>query len=266
MKIILRKSLRALLKWLCILAINKHDLKIIAVGGWYGTDITREAIYSILKKSNKKVRRSIVSPQVDWEIPLTILGVRSVPTNPIGWIYLLCTTSIRLVILKPNPSILILEVSSQDAGIMKYWMSFLESQTVIMLNSHLGTLNLELLLVESLVKDGCLILNNDNIRTKSLAQGRRDGVIYFGEAKKAGPDFSYALNPDGKVDAVKMAHNGEFYTLKKTLPEFVYPFLAAATSLCEQYDVSFADACLALDYFELPSEKVRKILHKFVTE
>ena len=239
MKKVLRKTLREILKQLCIIAIKKHSLEIICVGGWYGTDITRKAVYTILKKNGKTVRRNIRSPQVDFDIPLTILGIRSMPKNVFSWIYQIILSTLRLVFLKPVASILVLQANTQDAGIMKYWMSFLDSRIVIMLNSHVGTLNLELLLVERLKEHGLLILTNDNIRTKSLAQGRKEGVIYFGELNKSSkqPDYYYSMERVESNVFLTIHHNQEQQIIDKTFPEFILPFLTAATSITSFYDI-----------------------------
>lgn len=263
--ILLRKALRAVLKQLCIIAINKHQLEIIAVGGWYGTDIGREAVYTILKASGKQVRRNIHTPNVDWDIPLAILGVKGMPTNIFSWGYTIIVSSIRLLFLKPNPSYLVLQINAQDAGIMKYWMSFITPIVVLMLNSHAGTLNLELLLVEKLKSSGYVILNNDNVRTKSLAQGEKNHVLYFGERSRH-PDFYFDTAMSHKPGFVVLGHGDETYTLKKAFPEFVFPVLAAAVAISAYFTIPFADACASLDFFELPSDKIKKIFTKFIEE
>ena len=267
MKKVLRKTLREILKQLCIIAIKKHSLEIICVGGWYGTDITREAVYTILKKSGMTVRRNIHSPQIDFDIPLTILGIRSTPTYIASWLYQIMLSIIRLIFLRPVASILVLQVNTQDAGIMKYWMSFLESYIVIMLNSHVGTLNLELLLVERLKQVGGLILSNDNIRTKSLGQGKK-GVIFFGEQKlnKKPPDFSFSMERVANNVYLTIHHGMEHQVIDKTFPEFILPFLTAATAITTIYPISLQEACSALCSFELPSDKIEKIFHRFLVE
>jgi hypothetical protein len=262
MKILFRKILRSIVKYFCLIAINKHNLEIIAVGGWYGTDISREAVYTILKKSGKKVRRIIHSPTVDWDIPLTILGIRSVPNNVFVWIFELAKSAVRLLFLKSNPSTLVLQINSQDTGIMKYWMSFVHPDVVIMLNSHAGTLNLELLLVENVKPSGLLIVNNDNMRTKSLAQGKNSGIIYFGEKGKNPPEYYFSV----VNNTLQLGHANEIYPLQKTFPEFTYPFLSASSAIAQYYSLVFKDVCEALNYFELPSDKIHTLFSKFVEE
>lgn len=267
MKIIFRRALRAILKYLCIIAISKHQLEIVGVGGWHGTDITREAVYAILKSNGKKVRRIIHTPQVDWDIPLTILGVRAVPTNIFSWIYTICISIVRLIVLKPNPSLLVLQIDAHDAGIMKYWMSFITFKAVVMINSHAGTLNLELLLVDRLKSDGLLVLNNDNVRTKSLAQGRSEHVVYFGKKVEGdNPAYFYDINKKGKDEFLDLYHEAHKYAVKKAFPEFVYPFLTASVAISGYFAIPFEEACASLNNFELPSDKIHQIFHKFIDE
>lgn len=267
MKTLFRRLLRTIIKYLCIIAINKHSLEIVAVGGWYGTDIGREAVYTILKQNGKKVRRILHSPEVDWDIPLTILGIRSVPGNYFSWVYTIILTIGRLIWLKPNPSLLILQINTHDAGIMKYWMSFIHPTVVIMLNSHAGTLNLELLLTENLKESGQLILNNDNVRTKSLAQGRMDHVLYFGEYKeKKAPDFYFNSERLPKTYSFWIGHGTEVYPVQKDFPEFTYPVLTGCAAISSFYTIPLTDACAALTHFELPSAKIQQLFHKFIDE
>ncbi len=262
MKILFRRGLRRILTSLCLIAVNKHQLEIIAVGGWYGTDIAREAVFTILKRSGKKVRRIIHSPQYDWDIPLTILGINEVPTNPFAWITTLTHAIARLLFLKPNSGILVLQINSHDAGIMKYWMSFLSPSAVIVLNSHPGSLNLELLLVEKMQPDGILVLNNDNMRTKSLAQGKTEGVVYFGIKEDPVPDYYFVE----EKQSFMLGHAGQVCVVEKSFPEFIYPLLTASVSLAKHFEISFDDACNALNTFEIPSDKIQTIFHRFIEE
>ena len=266
MKILFRKSLRSILKYLCIIAIKKHSIDIIAVGGWYGTDIAREAVFSVLKHNGMKVRRTVKTPEVDWDIPLSILGIRYLPSNVFEWGYELARSIARLIILAPNPSLLVLQINTHDPGIMKYWMSFVSPKVVIMLNSHVGTLNLELLLVERLGENGYLILNADNVRTKSLAQGKKENVIYFGEKKSVMPDIYYhaVKTSDRQVLTIGDSFGEEIIT--KFIPEFAYPFVTAGVSVTKCYAINLKDGCEALGYFELPTDKIQNIFHKFIED
>lgn len=261
MKIIFRKLLRYTLRYLSKLAINKHSLEIIVVCGWHGTDITTEGIYTILKKEGKKVRRTFHTPNVDWEIPLAVLGVKNVPNNVASWMYVILKTIVRLIVLKPNQSILVLQFSATDAGIMKYWVSFLNPTFVIILNSHAGSLNLDLLLMDSIKRDGVIVLNNDSVRTKSLSQGRSKGILFFGEASND-PDFGYSNEHNSLV----LHYNNKTFQINKKLPEFSYPFLTASTSIASYYHIDFENVAEALNYFEVPSEKLQKIFMKFIEE
>jgi len=259
MKKVFRRGLRSILRFLCLVAVKKHDLEIVAVSGWYGVDITREAMYTIIKRSDRKVRRVISSPLTDWDVPVAILGLLEAPKNIPGWIYALIISVIRLLFVKPNPSIVVLQLPAYDAGIMKYWMSFIRPDVVCVLSSQPGTLQLELLLADNVKEKGLLILNADNIRTKSIAQGKKH-VIFFSEKKG---DVTYR----GHNGVLLLERGNTVYTIEKTLPEFSYAFIAAAACISFYYtDIDFSQACESLRYFELPSDKLQKVFHKFIED
>jgi len=116
-------------KW----AIKKHRLKICAVVGTSGTKLTAEMFAEMLAKDHI-VRRQLEIPFWDFSIPLSILGIDDKKYSVIGWFEVLLYTAKVLLLVKPSPGWVVLQMNSLKEGIVDYWLEIVSPDLMIASN------------------------------------------------------------------------------------------------------------------------------------
>ena len=127
---LLRLILKAVLKSFSRAALKKHRPTVIAIVGEGKTGIAREAIYTALK-DKFPTRRNLEYPFADFALPLTILGVRSYPTNYWEWFKTLLKAKIQLLFLPPHKNFLVLEVGYVHKPTFDYFWQITQPQVLV---------------------------------------------------------------------------------------------------------------------------------------
>ena len=251
-KIILRKWLKARVKGLTQKALNKHDIEIIAIVGQYGTQIAREALYSILE-DRYNVRRNVRPIWWDMSIPLTILGYEDKQYSIVGWVEILLKSIIAYI---KNPSYkhkIIIEMDTQSEDIADYWGEFVHPQVLLLLNAGKQELNLLSRIIGESVTT--IVYNYDDLASidyvsnvsskKQLKFGMKDGDIVY----------SYF------DDTLVLKQKGSEYMTRISLPEFEITPLVGAITTSTIYENDTQEIMADLSKFELHPHILDKIYH-----
>ncbi len=125
-----RRSLRIILKYLCLTVIGKHRPDIIAIIGSGPTGIIREAVYTLLHESYP-VRRNLESPESEFSVPLTILGYSKYPENGLQWLTLIFRVFRQWLTTKPYFHILVLEMGTENMESLSYWLEITQPKFIV---------------------------------------------------------------------------------------------------------------------------------------
>ena len=222
--------LERILRAMAIAVLKKHQPKIVAVTGSVGKTSTKEAVFAVLS-SRFHVRENKKNYNNEIGIPLTVIGAQTGGRSLIGWICVVVQWLRTLFLDRKYPEILVLELGIDHVGDMEYLMSFIKPFVGVVTNvsvSHLehfktmDTIAKEKgVLIESLLKDGCAVLNGDDPRVLAMAKRTSAKAITFGEDQHVMVGFShfmynyadgipdgvsFKLNYDGKNVPIRLRH------------------------------------------------------------
>lgn len=113
------------------LILKKYKPFIVAVTGSVGKTSTKDAIFCILKNSEKHARKSEKSMNSEIGLPLTIIGVPNAWKSVGGWTENILT-GLKLIVLKNEyPTCLILEVGADHPGDIKRVATWLKPDIAV---------------------------------------------------------------------------------------------------------------------------------------
>lgn len=251
-----RRLLRHVLKTLTVLFILKNDIEIIAVIGEVGSDTCKDALYEIFSKRGKVIKNNVPF-QKDYELPLMVTGSKIFPSNGFLLLYAMARLAIRLVIGKKVSYTAIVEITTTDAGIGKYWSQIMKPQFLVLLNTHVGTHNIPLLFINVTPKKHVLIVNKDNAQINALIMGDKATKYFFGANLKS--DLTYEIHNERTV----FHFHQDTIDLRNTLPDVAIMPIAGAilTGIAKGY--SFHNCIAALETFQVQSSKVQSKLYQY---
>lgn len=119
-----RSLFRKFVGFLAKSAIKKHQMTIYVVSGWFGTEITREFVYSSLS-TKYDVRRNLTNPWWDMSYPLAVLGYNDARRNLLEWLSLLFRVSMRLMFGKSHKHNIVFNINYSNPHSIKYWETFI---------------------------------------------------------------------------------------------------------------------------------------------
>ncbi len=239
MKNIFKKIIVGIVTWQAKIVIKKYKPKIIAVTGSVGKTSTKDAIFTVLSKF-KTVRKSEKSFNSEIGLPLTILGCPNGWSSPIAWLENIIHGFILILFKKSYPEYLVLEIGVGKPGdIKKNVVPWLTSDIVVITRFPDKPVHVEFFgsvdkiieeksaLVQTLKKDGILILNHDDEKVyavhnksnrKTVSYGTNNNATYratylsYLNINKNGEDLTQGLS-------FKLEHDG--HTFPVMLPNIV---------------------------------------------
>ncbi len=195
MKKISKLILKYYLKALARLALILHKPKIIVVAGSANKFFVKEDIKKELVSLKIKSKANPKNFNTEIGLPLSILDLPSGYNSLLAWIPAI--KKAPWAIFKKMPEFLILSLGTSNPGDMKYLMSIIKPDIAVIteINQRYleGFENMDALVLEyeylsqNIKKDGLLIYNNDNTRTRTLKNKTRAQIFSFGE--KEGSDW-----------------------------------------------------------------------------
>jgi UDP-N-acetylmuramoyl-tripeptide--D-alanyl-D-alanine ligase len=216
MKKIYKEIIVKIITWQAKIVLAKYKPKIIAITGSVGKTSTKDAIFTVLSKF-KTVRKSQKSFNSEIGLPLTILGLPNGWNDPFIWLENIIHGFILIIFKKPYPEYLILEVGVGKPGdIKKNVIPWLKTDVVIITRFPDKPVHVEFFgsveklieeksaLVNTLKKDGILILNHDDEKVYSLHQRFNHQTVSFGQHVNATyhsiyPTYLYTTKNDIKI-------------------------------------------------------------------
>lgn len=234
MKKIFKQIITFIITWQARLILKKYKPKIIAITGSVGKTSTKDAIFTVLSKF-KSVRKSEKSFNSEIGLPLTILGAPNGWDDPFIWLENILRGFVLILLKKPYPKYLILEVGVGKPGdIKKNVVPWLKTDVVIITRFPDKPVHVEFFgsvekiieeksaLVETLRKDGILILNHDDEKVYSLHQKSNcKTVVSYGLQENATyhaiyPNYLYETKNQIKVPAginFKLEYEGNTFPI-----------------------------------------------------
>jgi UDP-N-acetylmuramoyl-tripeptide--D-alanyl-D-alanine ligase len=242
MKFLIKKIIVFILILESRLIIKKYNPFIVAVTGSVGKTSTKDAIYTILA-NNSYVRKSEKSFNSDLGIPLTILGCQNGWTNLSIWLQNIFH-GLELILFKSKyPECLVLEVGADHPNDIKKVSKWLKTDIAVItkvseIPVHVeffptpeAVLKEKLYLVDSLKKDGILILSSDDKRLMESSKNFKQKLLTFGidnPATVSASDISMNLNT-GVSFKLNYEGNNMPINIKGAIGnQFIYPILAAS--------------------------------------
>lgn len=177
---ILKKIVVTMLRWEARLVLHRHDPKIIAVTGSAGKTSTKDAIFCVLSKNGKFIRKSEKSYNSELGVPLTILGLESGWGSPWRWFLNIVNGAVVASGNGKYPDWLVLEVGADRPGDIRTIAKWLKPDIAVItsipdipvhveyFNSPQALAREKKYLAEYLKHDGMLIVNGDDTHTQKI--------------------------------------------------------------------------------------------------
>ncbi|MEK7609520.1 MAG: UDP-N-acetylmuramoyl-tripeptide--D-alanyl-D-alanine ligase [Patescibacteria group bacterium] len=197
---LLKKILVLILTLESRLIIAKYKPFIVAITGSVGKTSTKDAIYDVLKKQSKYVRKSEKSLNSEIGLPLTIIGVPNAWRDLGGWSRNIME-GLRLIFAKKEyPDCLILEIGADHPGDIIKVGKWLHPDISVITQISTTPVHVEFFsspeevfeekaaLAEAIKPSGTLVLFADNEKVLSLAgriKNKDVKVISFGTVPSA---------------------------------------------------------------------------------
>ncbi len=221
--------------------LKKYNPSIITVTGSVGKTSTKDAIYTVLAKTDH-IRKSDKSFNSEIGIPLTILGCKNGWNDPLVWLKNVLY-GIELIFFKSEyPKCLVLEVGSDHPGDIRKMTSWLKSDIAVITKVSEIPAHVEFFkspedvfvekfsLVKSLKETGTLIISADDKRLIEGAKQVKQKVLTFGINNSA--NF-YASEIESSVKngiSFKLNYENNLYPVNINGimgNHYVYPLLAS---------------------------------------
>ncbi len=244
-----RKGLKLILGLFSRWATKKHDIELIVVTGFYGTEIVREGIYAMLQ-DKFKVRRNTTQIHWDMSLPLAILGYKDVHRSVFEWIELLFRAFTYLAFGAKNKHIIVLNANCAFKETAGFWASFLKPSYLVVLNYDQESEIVDKLL--SKVDDNTvLIYDGQKVdESKFLGLKVKSKFVYGNSAHF---DLSYS------VEDKQIKYKKQKVKIPPYVPNFSYPFLAAIFSQAVNHGLTLEEAWESADKFDMESILVKRI-------
>ncbi len=196
MKSNFKKIIALILKLESRLILWKYKPKIVAITGTVGKTSTKDAVYAVLSKFYF-VRKSEKSYNSEIGLPLTILGCPNGWNDPTIWLKNILKGAWLFIAPHKYPSWLVLEVGVGKPGDMRMISSWLKTDAVIITMIGEMPAHIEFFdsrehlieeksgLIETLKKDGILILNADDEAVLGMKEKSKKRSVTYGFINKA---------------------------------------------------------------------------------
>lgn len=248
-----RKILKQIVRILSRRAIEKHDMELIVVTGFYGTEIVREGIYELLSETYN-VRRNTAPIKWDMAIPLAVLGYEDKRRNTLQWLGVVIKASLFLLLGRKNPHKLILNANCTFEATAKFWSTFLEPDYLVILNYDQDSKIVDALLDKLNPDKSILIYDKDKVDQKRVKGAKSKTVFVYG--KEDAP-----LTYDTK--SRKISYKDEVLQIPKIVPKVTIPHVTAVFAVAIQQGIQLSEAGFSALKFDMGAFLVQRIKTNF---
>ncbi|HEY4494307.1 MAG TPA: UDP-N-acetylmuramoyl-tripeptide--D-alanyl-D-alanine ligase [Candidatus Paceibacterota bacterium] len=271
----LRKIIAYILRLESELVLWKYRPKVVLITGSVGKTSTKDAVYAVLSKVTH-VRKSEKSYNSEIGLPLTILGVPNAWNNPLGWAQNIFNGLWLFIWPHPYPKWLVLEVGVGKPGDIKRTASWLHSDAIIItgigdmpphiefFSSHKHLVEEKTSLIQTLKKDGMLILNGDDKVVLEMKEKTKNIILIYGFEEGAdilGSADSIFYTDKGEPEGIIFRADVEGTSLPVVIDgvfgrNHVYASLAAL-ALAYSQKFNLVTAVGALKNYDVPAGRMR---------
>ena len=191
MKSFFKKIIVALLEIEAKAVLKKYHPNIVAITGSVGKTTTKDAIYSVLAE-HFFVRKSDKSFNSEIGVPLTILGLPNVWSNPVLWLRNLFDGLLLVLFPHPYPQWLVLEVGADRPGDIERVMQWIHPDISVVTRLSKVPVHVEFFdspeavrreksfLVRGVKPTGTVILNADDEDVRAFASLTKARAVMYG--------------------------------------------------------------------------------------
>ncbi len=276
MKQLFKRIIAAILTAEARLLLARMQPKIIAVTGSVGKTSTKDAVYSVIKH-HTFARKSEKSFNSELGVPLSVLGLPSAWSSPLGWLKNIFDGAVLALFAREYPEWLVLEVGVDRPGDMAAITRWIKPDVVMLTRLPDTPVHVEyfetpedvirekLELVHALKTDGVLIYNNDDERAREVAQSVVQKTI--GYSRYSLSDFTASADKiiydNGRAVALEcmLTHGDEAVVLRVNGSlgvQHAYNY-AAAVAAGSLLGISAQEGAAALREHEPPPGRMRLI-------
>jgi len=273
MKSLFKRIVVAILTWEAKRVLAKYKPKVVAVTGSVGKTSTKDAIYTVLKKSGF-VRKSEKSFNSEVGVPLTVLGLPNAWSSLSGWLENILEGLYMLVVKTDYPEWLVLEVGADRPGDIQS-LAWLKPQVVLFTRFPEVPVHVEFFgsreavveekrsLKQALTSDGTLIVNADDdaMKDEMVVEGQHRLSYGFSEhATVYAKDYHIVYEdnlPVGVSCVVSFQQTAKQLVLRGALGRHhLYPLVGALT-VAVSTGMLFPNAVEALSEHVPPPGRMR---------
>jgi len=196
----LKKIIVSILLWESRIILRIYKPFVVAVTGSVGKTSTKDAIFCILKNTEKYARKSDKSMNSEIGLPLTIIGVPNAWKNVGGWVSNIFA-GLKLIVFRTEyPSCLVLEVGADHPGDIKRVAKWLKPDIAVITKISRTPVHVEFFespeevfeekvsLAENVMMGGTVVLFADDEKITTIidrVKSRNAQVITFGRSETA---------------------------------------------------------------------------------
>jgi UDP-N-acetylmuramoyl-tripeptide--D-alanyl-D-alanine ligase len=251
MKQFLKQTIITIITWQAKQVIKKYKPQIVGVTGSVGKTSSKDAIYTVFKKSFK-VRKSDKSFNSEIGIPLTILGCPNAWSDLGAWTLNILHGFGLIIFKKKYPKWLVLEIGADRPGDISSVCKWLNPDVAVITRFSKVPVHVEFFespedvmkeksnLVWALKSDGTAILNQDDEDVLAIKQKTKNKVITYGMDEMADVNASnysilydkkHPYTPTGIAFKINYERNSVPITLPGSIGKaHIYPLLSAAAA------------------------------------
>ncbi len=275
MKILLKKFVAQILQYEARLVLRKYKPKVIAITGSVGKTSTKDAVYAVVAGVSY-VRKSDKSFNSEIGLPLTILGVPNGWNDPIIWINNIWKGLWLYLTPHKYPKWLVLEVGVGKPDDMRKTALWLKTDAVIItaigetpshiefFSSRKNLIEEKSKLIQTLKKDGLLVLNSDDEDVLGMKAKTKNRTITYGfkeGAEVLGSGDNILYNETGAPEGVIFRIDEDGKSVPVTIEgvfgrNHVYASLAAL-ALASGLKMNMLAAADALKNYEVSPGRMR---------
>ncbi len=257
MKKSLRKVIKTILSKYSKLLILKHRIKFITIFGNYNQDVAVEGIYSILKDNGVKTSRNYVDFEKDIDVSYFIITDKENFTF-FGFLYLLIKYPITLFSKKYDDKVIILNLSTFNPGVVKYYSEFIHSDIFLLLDVTKKSVIYEDQIMKDSQKEAIVIIDGDTSSRKMITFDFNKKILSFGT--NPSNDIMYKTSAS-KID---ITYNENHIEIQNNFKNIDPRILIACLLTSISYGISFHNAVSSLEKFYMPNRDFQKVFEKFM--
>ncbi len=225
MKKVLKFLVTFYLKWLTRFVIAKFKPEVIVIAGTHNKTPTKEILKKILS-NYFDVRANPQSYNTEIGVPLAVLGLSSGYSSVWKWVKVLAQGTIQTIFSSDFPKKLILEFGTDKPGDIKYLLSLVKPDILILTNieseyiANFGSLDNIAKEYEDLIRtlknDDVLIYNLDDERLAALAKITKARIISYSIEDETADWYVSNMSKSSVGQEFIVVHQGNNYFISTT--------------------------------------------------